>query len=236
MNDEERISHIEQSLGYTFKDKSLLLTALTHSSYAHERKINKTECNERLEFLGDAVLELISSRYLFERYPQLPEGRLTYLRASLVSEKPLAECAGRMSLGELLRLGKGEEACGGRKKASVTSDAYEALIGAVYLDGGFDEAARFVEREVMSAAGEHLIDKDPKTTLQELLQRRMEAHIEYVLVNETGPDHDKCYTVEVRVNGDTCGSGSGKNKKNAEKAAAAEAVEYWKKEIQKKCT
>ena len=233
MNDEERVALIEKQTGYVFKDKSLLLTAVTHSSYAHERKINKTGCNERLEFLGDAVLELISSRYLFERYPDLPEGRLTSLRASLVSEKPLAECAKRIGLGEVLRLGKGEEAGGGRTKASVTSDAYEALIGAVYLDGGFEEARRFVEREVMSGSDTHLKEKDPKTMLQELLQKRMEAHIEYELISETGPDHDKCYTVEVKVNGKACGRGTGKNKKNAEKAAAAEAVEYWKKEIAK---
>ena len=150
-----------------------------------------------------------------------------------MSEKPLAECAKRIGLGEVLRLGKGEEAGGGRTKASVTSDAYEALIGAIYLDGGFEEASRFVEREVMSCSGEHLKEKDPKTTLQELLQKRMEAHIEYELISETGPDHDKCYTVEVKVNGKACGRGEGRNKKNAEKAAAAEAVEYWKKEIAK---
>ena len=233
MNDEERLALIEEQIGYTFKDRSLLLTAMTHSSYAHERKINKTGCNERLEFLGDAVLELISSRYLFEKYPDLPEGRLTYLRASLVSEKPLAECAKRIGLGNVLRLGKGEEAGGGRTKASVTSDAYEALIGAIYLDGGFEEAQRFVEREVMSGSEQHLKEKDPKTTLQELLQKRMEAHIEYELISESGPDHDKCYTVEVKVNGKACGRGEGRNKKNAEKAAAAEAVEYWKKEIAK---
>ena len=233
MKDEERISLIEEHIAYVFKDKELLLTALTHSSYAHERKINKIKCNERLEFLGDAVLELISSAYLFERYPDLPEGRLTRVRASLVSEGPLAQCALRIGLGDVLRLGKGEEAGGGRTKASVTSDAYEAVIGAIYLDGGYECARSFVEREVLKNSDEHLKEKDSKTALQELLQKRMEAHIEYILVSETGPDHDKEFVVDVLVNGISCGRGRGKNKKLAEKEAAAYAVEYWKKEIDK---
>ncbi len=233
MNDEQRIALAEERSGYCFKDKNLLLTALTHSSYAHERKINKINCNERLEFLGDAVLELISSRYLFARYPALPEGKLTGMRAAMVSEKPLAECALKIGLGELILLGKGEEACGGRSKPSVTSDAYEALIGAIYLDGGFEAAREFVEREVMKDSDSHLTEKDPKTSLQELLQHSMDAVIEYELVSESGPDHDKCFTVEVRVNDAPCGSGSGRNKKSAEKAAAAQAIEYWKKELKK---
>lgn len=233
MKDEERIKQVEERIGYVFRNKELLLTALTHSSYAHERKINKINCNERLEFLGDAVLELISSAYLFEKYPDLPEGRLTRTRASLVSEEPLAQCAARIGLGDVLRLGKGEEAGGGRSKASVTSDAYEAVIGAIYLDGGYGCARDFVEREVLADSDGHLKEKDSKTTLQELLQKHMDAHIEYVLISETGPDHDKVFDVEVRVNGISCGRGSGRNKKLAEKEAASHAVEYWKKEINK---
>ena len=169
--DKELYSSLYKIIGFYPHDISLYQEALLHKSMLAHAKNGTPLNNERLEFLGDAVLELISSRYLFEKYKDLPEGRLTYLRASLVSEKPLAECAKRIGLGEVLRLGKGEEAGGGRTKASVTSDAYEALIGAIYLDGGFEEASRFVEREVMSCSGEHLKEKDPKTTLQELLQK-----------------------------------------------------------------
>ncbi len=231
MNDPERIELVERRSGYVFKDKQLLITALTHSSYAHERKINKTECNERLEFLGDAVLELISSRFLFGRYPKLPEGKLTSMRAAMVSEKPLARCAAALGLGELILLGKGEEAGGGRSKPSVTSDAYEALIGAIYLDGGYEAAREFVEREVMSESDRHLTEKDPKSALQEMLQGKMDVRITYELLSETGPDHDKCFEVEVRVNDKPCGRGTGRNKKSAEKDAAARACEYWKKEL-----
>ncbi len=232
MLDEERVALIEKRTGYAFKDSGLLLTALTHSSYAHERKINKICCNERMEFLGDAVLEMISSRYLYQKYPGLPEGRLSSARAGMVCEKALAECAARIGLGELIKLGKGEEAGGGRKKPSVTSDAYEALIGAIYLDGGFEAAREFVEREVMCGSDEHIADKDPKTRLQEYLQKKIEAEIVYETVSATGPEHDKCFVVEVRVNGIFSGRGEGKNKKSAEKNAAAYAIEYWKKELE----
>ena len=230
MVEKETVSLLEERIGYRFTNKELAATALRHSSYVFERKINKADCNERLEFLGDAVLELISSRFLFPRYPEMPEGKLSYLRASLVCEGALAECAERIGLGELLSLGKGEEACGGRKKASVTSDAFEAVIGAIYLDGGLEEAKRFVEREVLADPDRHVSEKDAKTELQELLQKDGNLPIRYELVSETGPDHDKLYTVEVFVEDIACGKGSGKNKKSAEKAAAAVALQYWKKE------
>ncbi|MBR5420034.1 MAG: ribonuclease III [Lachnospiraceae bacterium] len=200
--------------------------ALTHSSYAHERRINKVECNERLEFLGDAVLELISSKYLFARYPRMPEGDLSRLRASLVCEPALAECAQRLGLGSLLYLGKGEEAGGGREKASVTSDACEALIGAIFLDGGMEEAARFVERELLKDSDAHVREKDPKTALQEMIQAGGGGSVEYRLLREEGPEHDKRFYVEVSIRGEACGEGVGKNKKSAEKDAAAKALKY----------
>ncbi|MCR5251035.1 MAG: ribonuclease III [Lachnospiraceae bacterium] len=235
MTEKEALALLEERIFYTFRNKEHALEALRHSSYVFERKINKTACNERLEFLGDAVLELISSRHLFLRYPELPEGKLSYLRASLVCEGALAACAEAIGLGELIRLGKGEEACGGRKKASVVSDAYEALIGAIYLDGGLEEAQRFVERWVLADPDRHLEEKDAKTQLQEYLQKDGNVPIRYELVSESGPDHDKLYTVEVYVNDVPCGKGQGKNKKSAEKAAAAEALKYWKKEPKKTC-
>ncbi len=236
MPDKDRLEALENAISYHFRDRGLLMEALTHSSYAHERKINKIACNERLEFLGDAVLELVSSRYIFLHYPELPEGRMTRLRAALVCEEALAECAKRIGLGELLFLGKGEEACGGRKKASVTSDAYEAVLGAVYLDGGLEAVTELIEREVLADCERHLQEKDSKTELQELLMGSGEKYdIRYELVEESGPAHQKTFVIELIVNGISCGRGEGRNKKIAEKEAALCGLEYWKKELQKKC-
>ena len=236
MPENERLEALENAISYRFRDRSLLMEALTHSSYAHERKINKIPCNERLEFLGDAVLELVSSRYIFQHYPQLPEGRMTRLRAALVCEDALAECAKRIGLGDLIFLGKGEEAGGGRRKASVTSDAYEAVLGAMYLDGGLEAVTELIEREVLADCERHLREKDPKTELQELLQGSGGQYgIQYELAEESGPDHAKHFVIELIVNGIRCGRGEGKNKKIAEKEAALRGLEYWKKELDKKC-
>ena len=228
MNEQERLALLEERIGYTFRDKTLLRTALTHSSYAHERKINKVECNERLEFLGDAVLEQISSDYIYRHHPKMPEGQMSKLRASLVCETALAECAKKIGLGELLFLGRGEEGSGGRTKPSVTSDAYEAVIGAMYLDGGIDPARKFVEREVLS---QEAMDRvvDAKTALQELAQSKGMGTATYILLEERGPEHDKEFSVAVQIAGEELGRGIGRNKKSAEKAAAAIALEKLKK-------
>ncbi len=228
MNDQERLRQLEERIAYTFTDKTLLRTALTHSSYAHERKINKVECNERLEFLGDAVLEQISSDHIFRKHPQMPEGQMSKLRASLVCETALAGCAAKIGLGELLYLGRGEEASGGRTKPSVTSDAYEALIGAMYLDGGIETAKVFVEREVLS---EEPIDRvvDAKTALQELTQAMGLGTVTYRLISESGPEHAKEFLVAVIVAGEEMGQGIGRNKKSAEKAAADVALKKLKR-------
>ena len=231
MNSEEqaRIKRIEKSIGYVFSDKSLPLRALTHSSYANERRINHTECNERLEFLGDAVLELVSSTYIYDRYPDMPEGRMSRLRAALVCEGALAQSASKIALKEDIFLGKGEQATGGAMKPSVISDAFEALIGAIYLDGGYAPAAAFIEKYVLDDTDSFLNDNDPKSALQEYLQAEGEVKIEYTVTDVHGPDHDRIHEVEVRVNGVVCGSGSGRKKKDAEKAAAAAALAALKK-------
>ena len=227
MNEQERLTLLEERIGYIFQDKILLRTALTHSSYAHERKINKIECNERLEFLGDAVLEQISSEYIYKEHPKMPEGQMSKLRASLVCEPALAECAKAIGLGELIFLGRGEEAGGGRTKPSVTSDAYEALLGAMYLDGGIGPVKAFVEREVLSREPQVQIT-DAKTALQEMAQAKGLGTVSYELVEESGPEHDKIFVVEVLLNGEVRGRGTGRNKKSAEKAAAAVAIKNLK--------
>lgn len=221
---DELVGMLQERIGYRFRDEGLAIEALTHSSYAFERKINKIACNERLEFLGDAVLEQISSEFIFRHYPKMPEGKMSRLRASLVCEEALSACAEKIGLGELLLLGKGEEAGGGRKKASVTSDAYEAVIGAMYLDGGLDAARTFVEREVLSDIEGRVNVNDPKSALQERVQSLGDGKIEYRVVSESGPEHDKTFLVEVSIDGRVMGSGSGHNKKGAEKEAAAQAL------------
>ena len=228
MNEQERFGILEERIGYTFSDKTLLRTALTHSSYAHERKINKIECNERLEFLGDAVLEQISSVHIFKNHPKMPEGQMSKLRAAMVCETALAKCAKKIGLGDLIFLGRGEEGSGGRSKPSVTSDAYEALIGALFLDGGPEVAKEFVEREVLQEEPSVQV-VDPKTQLQELAQAKSLGAVSYELIEESGPEHDKIFVVRVHVGDTIQGNGSGHNKKSAEKAAAAEALENIKR-------
>ena len=194
---------LEERIGYVFKNRRLLRQAMTHSSYANEHHIEKKDCNERLEFLGDAVLEVVSSDFLYHEYPKKPEGELTKIRASLVCEPTLAYCASEIGLGGYLLLGNGEEATGGRGRDSVVSDAMEALIGAIYLDGGFASAKEFVCRFVLSDT---------------------EQVLEYELLGEEGPDHNKTFDVRALLGGREIGRGSGRTKKAAEQVAAYRGI------------
>ena len=219
------MEQLEQIIGYTFQNKKLLKQALTHSSYANEKKLGKLGCNERLEFLGDAVLELISSDFLYARFPQIPEGELTKKRASLVCEPSLAYCARQFGLPQYLLLGKGENMTGGRNRDSIVSDATEALLGAIYLDGGFEHAKDFVLRFILNDIERKQLFYDSKTILQEMVQEKGIQPVEYILTGESGPDHDKQFTVCVQVNGQVVGNGSGHTKKAAEQAAAYQAIQ-----------
>lgn len=221
---DNRLKELEKKIGYTFQDPELLKTALMHSSYTNEQHIPKHRCNERLEFLGDAVLELVSSEFLFRRSPKMPEGKLTKLRASMVCEPSLAMCARDIGLGSYLYLGKGEESTGGRHRDSVTSDALEALIGAVYLDGGFTNAKEFIHRFVLTDLEDKKLFYDSKTILQEIVQADRNEEISYHLVREEGPDHNKSFYVEVKIGDKSCGFGQGRTKKAAEQKAAYEAI------------
>ncbi len=221
---ESRLQELEQKIGYTFQDFSLLKRAMMHSSYTNEKHLEKYKCNERLEFLGDAVLELVSSEYLFRESPKVSEGELTKTRASMVCEPSLALCARDICLGDYLLLGKGEEATGGRKRDSVTSDAMEALIGAIYLDGGFTSAKEFIHRFILTDLENKKLFYDSKTILQEIVQAEKAEVISYHLVREEGPDHNKSFYVEVNIGGTRYGAGQGRTKKAAEQQAAYEAI------------
>ena len=218
------LKELEKKISYSFSDEGLLKHAMTHSSYVNEKRLKKTDCNERLEFLGDAVLELVSSEYLFFENPKMPEGKLTKLRASMVCEKALAFCARDLDLGDFLLLGKGEDATGGRNRDSITSDALEALIGAIYLDGGFANAKEFILNHVLNDLEGKRLFYDSKTILQELVQGNSEKRICYELVGEVGPDHNKSFQVEVRIGDTTYGQGIGRTKKAAEQEAAYQAI------------
>jgi len=215
----------EKTIGYTFQNKEYLSIALTHSSYANETK-EPVQNNERLEFLGDAVLSIVVSDYLFKRF-HMAEGDLTKLRAAIVCEKGLFTMAQKIDLGSQLRLGRGEELMGGRERPSVVSDAFEALIAAIYLDGGIECARAFILPfvEEFLAHTEEITFKDYKTILQEVVQQNPEEKVSYVLVGQTGPDHDKRFEVEVRLNSNVIGRGVGRSKKSAEQLAAKEALE-----------
>ena len=214
---------LQDRIGYRFRDPSLLERALTHSSYANECK-QKTECNERMEFLGDALLSIILADHIFHKF-HLAEGDLTKIRASLVCEKSLFEFARKIDLGSELLLGHGEEQTGGRERPSVVSDAFEALIAAIYLDGGLEKAAQFVLPFVEEDLGhEEAPFVDYKTRLQEIIQKNPEERVEYVLVSAQGPDHDKKFVVEVHLNSNVIGRGVSRSKKGAEQAAAQEAL------------
>ena len=213
---------LENELGYTFQNPALLDRALTHSSYANEREALGD--NERLEFLGDSVLGFITAEYLFSEHKGVPEGELTRLRAYAVCEKSLDVYAREIGLGDYLLLGKGEERTGGRERASVLSDAFEAVIAAIYLDGGIEAAKKFVLRFVHPYVEAKPVFKDYKTMLQEVTQKNPGETLEYVLVSESGPDHDKHFEVEVHLNSNVIGRGSGPSKKKAEQDAAREAL------------
>lgn len=214
------LTELQKKIGYFFKDTALLSHALTHTSYANEKHLGHTGSNERLEFLGDAVLELTSSEYLFRHYPEMPEGDLSKIRASLVCEPTLAYCAEEFALGDYLLLGKGEDASGGRKRNSIVSDAFEALIGAIYLDGGFASAKEFVLRFVMNDMEHKKLFYDSKTILQEAVQGADRGELTYVLVGESGPDHNKTFEVAALVGDEEIGRGTGHTKKAAEQSAA----------------
>ena len=220
------MTQLEKALGYTFRETKLLETALTHSSYANENKKLDIACNERLEFLGDAVLGQIVAEWLFRNFPEVPEGKMTRTRAELVCENSLAESSIRLGVGDALRLGKGEEQGGGRERKSILADAFEAILAAVYLDGGRKPAEAIVQKFILEKM-KGTIDvsvTDYKTRLQERLQRKKGQTVEYVLVGESGPDHSKEFTSEVRINGVCAGVGTGRSKKVAEQAAAREAL------------
>ena len=219
------LSELENGLGYVFTDKSLLVNALTHSSYANENRDRGIHDNERLEFLGDAILGFVVAEYLYRNFPGHPEGELTRVRADLVCETNLARQAATVRLGEFLMLGHGEEQGGGRKRASIVSDAMESVIAASYMDGGFAAAKGIIDRLILrdvSMTRPHNFDY--KTALQELVQRKKDQVLQYDLTGESGPDHDKYFTVEVRLNGKTVGTGTGSSKKRAEQAAADNAI------------
>lgn len=215
-----KIRELEEKIGYCFQDQELLKHALRHSSYVNEKHMKKHECNERLEFLGDAVLEVVSSEFLFFEHQTMPEGELTKKRASMVCEPALAFCARDIDLGEYLLLGKGEEATGGRKRDSVTSDAMEALIGAIYLDGGFASAKEFIHRFILNDLENKKLFFDSKTILQEIVQANFKEVISYHLIGEAGPDHNKTFRVAVHIGEEEYGVGEGRTKKAAEQEAA----------------
>ena len=217
---------LEARLGYTFRDRKLLENALMHSSYANERRAAGCTSNERLEFLGDSVLGMVTAEKLYKLFPDLPEGKLSRLRAELVCEQSLHAVALGLELGDYLLLGKGEEHTGGRERPSILADAVEAIIAAMYLDGGLEVARAFILSKVLAGldAGviHHVIDY--KTELQERVQRKADQHLEYRLTGESGPDHNKRFTMAVLLNGAEIGSGTGRTKKEAEQAAAKAAL------------
>lgn len=224
MLSEEKKTELEERIGYTFRNKRLLQQAVTHSSYANEQKINKTEDYERLEFLGDAVLELVSSEFIYQENPEMPEGKMTKKRSSMVCEPALAFCARDLSLEEYILLGRGEEATGGRKRDSIVSDVMEAVIGAIYLDSGIDQARAFIRRHILTDLENKQLFYDAKTILQEVVQQENKGTLHYELIREEGPEHDKTFVVEAMVGDKKVGSGTGRSKKAAEQQAAYEAL------------
>ena len=216
---------LEEKLGYTFQDPALLENALTHSSRANESR-GTLSSNERLEFLGDSILGMVVADYLYRNHPDLPEGELTRARAALVCEESLVQAAHALDLGAYLHLGKGEEAGGGRSRPSIQADAVEAVLAAVYLDGGIGSARKIVQRLILSRELEGLTSsRDYKTALQELVQRENGQVLQYRLTGEEGPDHDKRFFVEVDLNGSRVGAGQGHSKKEAEQMAAKAAIQ-----------
>ena len=220
------IKDLEAAIGYRFKNISLLQNALAHSSYANERWHDSLKSNERLEFLGDSVLGMVVAEHLYRNFPDRPEGELTRMRADMVCEQTLANVAGRIGLGEHLLLGKGEEQGGGRTRNSILADAVESVIAATFLDGGMGAAKQFIQKFILvEVPVKKLHNVDYKTSLQELVQQKKNQVLNYALVGESGPDHDKHFEVEVSLNGKVVGLGSGSSKKRAEQDAARVAIE-----------
>ncbi len=220
----KNLRSLEEKIGYSFNDADLLRDAMTHSSFANEHRLNKFVSNERLEFLGDAVLEIVVSEYLYNNYPKMPEGEMSRKRASIVCEPTLAFCSKDIELGSYLLMGKGEELTGGRTRDSIISDAMEALIGALYLDGGFANAKEFIYRFVLNDIESKQLFFDSKTILQEMIQSITKEILSYRLVAEEGPDHNKTFSVEAIVGTRVLGSGTGRSKKLAEQMAAYNGI------------
>ena len=220
------IKDLEAAIGYRFKNITLLQNALTHSSYANERWHNSLMSNERLEFLGDSILGMVVAEYLYKSFPDRPEGELTRMRADMVCEKTLAAVAARIDLGRHLLLGNGEEQGGGRSRDSILADAVESVIAASFLDGGMEAARSFIEKFILvEVPVTRLHNADYKTALQELVQQHKNQVLSYTLIGESGPDHDKRFEVEVKLNGKVVGIGSGSSKKRAEQMSARAAME-----------
>lgn len=215
---------LEEQIGYCFQDKSYLKLALTHSSYSNENKSHKKENNERMEYLGDAVLELSVSDYLYYEYPEKHEGELTKIRSSLVCERTLSRCARDISLGRYLFLSKGEDMTGGRDRDSILSDAFEALIGAIYLDGGLENARKFIDTYLLKDVEDKTLFYDAKTILQEMVQADSKKKLAYHLIKEEGPDHCKKFTVQTWIGDEPIAIGVGKTKKAAEQMAAYKTI------------
>lgn len=228
-NRADALHQFEKIIGYKFKDLRLLDQALSHSSYIRERKEESIRDNERLEFLGDAFFDAVIGESLYRMHPNAEEGKLSKMRASIVCEQSLAGAAGRLRVADYILLGYGEEKNGGRKRASILADAAEAIVGAIYLDGGYEKAKKFVlyafDRELKDAKDGRIVNRDYKSALQELLQANGVHDIKYVMENEEGPDHDKTFTVRLEVGGKTLSRGTGKSKKGAEQEAAKNALE-----------
>ncbi len=218
------LKELQEKIDYTFKDETLLFQALTHSSYANEHRLHKIHHNERLEFLGDAVLEIISSDYLFRNFPEMAEGQMSKKRASLVCEPALAACARQLDLGRYLMLGKGEDMGGGRERDSILSDALEAVIGAIYLDGTIDEARAFIMANVLNDIEHKVLFQDSKTILQEMLQKDHKEPIVYEVIDTTGPEHDRLFVMQVKLGSRVIGQGQGRTKQAAGQEAAYHAI------------
>ena len=223
------LEKLEENIGYVFKNKELLKNALTHTSYAYE---NKTTSNEKLEFLGDSILEFLSSEYIYQKYPELKEGEMTKVRASVVCERSLHEIAQKHNFSDFLRLGKSERNSKTEVRPAIMADSVEAIIAAIYLDGGLENAKKFIIenlKESIEVATKHIGEKDYKTVLQEILQKNGNVYIEYKIVKEKGPDHNKIFCSEVTCNNKLLATGEGKSKKLAEMEAAKQAIEKLKK-------
>lgn len=222
-----KITEFEKIIDYTFKNKDNIILALTHSSYANENKNKKISSNERLEFLGDAILNITISEKIYKEFPELAEGDLTKTRASIVCEQALMKCSNNLKVGKYLLLGKGEEQTGGRTRMSILSDAFEALLGAIYIDGGMENVKNFIYKQmdgIINDAAKGIINIDYKTQLQENIQKSGETRIIYEIVDEKGPDHNKIFVSQIKVADKVIGVGEGKSKKEAEQNAAKAAL------------